>query len=259
MSRRTLPRASAAAAVIGIALLGLPALAEDPAPAAAAPVRNPQALEILKGADRAAKAVDSVRYSGSVTSSGAATAFVPAAEGETAAEGWLGFMPKRFLTRVKTTKPGTGEVVELSGGGDGDLYYLIDHAAKKVWVDMDPGVMGNTGRPVAGFGMAEFLHETPFDDELNADTVELLAEQEVGGEPCHQVRVVYAGGQGESIWFFSKNDSLPRRRIRKFEAQGNAGEIQMTVTKLEVNPKFDAAAFAVKVPEGYTKIDDFAP
>jgi hypothetical protein len=33
----------------------------------------------------------------------------------------------------------------------------------------------------------------------------------------------------------------------------------MTLTGLEVNPKADPREFALVVPEGYTKVDDFAP
>ena len=140
------------------------------------------------------------------------------------------------------------------------MYFLIDHTAKKAYEDMDPGVMGTTGRALQGAGMLEFVHNAPFDDELNADGVELQGEETVAGEPCYKIHVKYAGGQGESTWFFSKNDYLPRRRLRMISIPGQGdGTIDITITKLEVN--FDPAddLFRLKLPEGYEQIDDFAP
>ncbi len=235
------------------------ALAQEPAPVAAAE-RNPAAIEILKQVDQAAKAVNAVRYSATATPSGVATNFVTAAEGEAVMEGWSGNLPAKFRTRVKTKRPGSEEAVELTGGGNGQVYYLIDHQSKKAYADMDPGVMGKSGRTIQAFAMVEFVHDAPFDDELNAETIQLLEEAEVSGEPCDQIRVVYSGNQGESIWLFSKKDHLPRRRIQKFSIPGQGeGSVERTVTKLEVNPQLDPKLFDFQLPEGYQKIDDFAP
>jgi len=139
------------------------------------------------------------------------------------------------------------------------MYFLIDHATRKAYADMDPGVLGSSGQAIAGFGMVEFVHDAPFDDELGAETVELLEEAEVAGEPCHHVRVVYSGGQGESIWFFSKNDYLPRKRIRVFSTERGEGAIETTVAKLEVDPELKPGMFEFELPEGYEQVDDFAP
>jgi outer membrane lipoprotein-sorting protein len=104
------------------------------------------------------------------------------------------------------------------------------------------------------------VHDRPFDDELNADTIELVGEEEVDGEPCYKIRVVYSGGQGESIWLFSKNDYLPRRRVRVFNVpdQGE-GSIEITVSNLQIDPEVDDSMFTAKLPKGYEEIDDFAP
>lgn len=248
------------------ALYALPVLlfaslvsAQPAADGQAADPRDPAALEILRKVDAKIKTVHAVSYSGTTRPEGAATAFAGAAEGDIVAEGWLGGVPARFRTHVKAAMPGSEESVELTGGGNGDIYYLIDHNAKKAWADMDPAVMGRTGRAVQGFGMIEFLHDRPFDDELNAEAVELLEEQEVAGEPCYRIRVVYAGGQGESTWLFSKNDLLPRRRVQKFSTPQGEGALEITITDLQVNPTLEAKLFEFSLPEGYEQIDDFAP
>jgi outer membrane lipoprotein-sorting protein len=221
--------------------------------------RSPEALEILKKVDTAIKAVNSVRCEASSTPSGVATNFVSAAEGSSVMVGWAGNGPEKFYAHVKTTNR-EGEPVEVSGGGNGDMYFLIDHSAKKAYEDMDPGVMGSTGRSLQAAGMLEFVHNAPFDDELNAESVELEGEETVAGEPCHKIHVKYAGGAGESIWFFSKNDFLPRRRVQMFNIpdQGD-GTLEITITKLEVNIEPEDDMFLLKLPEGYEQIDDFAP
>lgn len=238
---------------------GLAVADEGEAPEASGQ-RDPQAVTILEKVDSAIKAVTAVRYQGSTTATGAATRFAFDTEGEVAAEGWQHGMPAKFRTHVTTKQPDSEETVELTGGGNGDVFYLIDHSAKKAWADMDPGVMGSSGRAVRGFGMIEFLHDAPFDDELNAESVELLDEQEIGGVACYQIRVVYSGGAGESIWFFAKNDLLPRRRVMKImDREQNEGTIENTITHLEVNPTLEAKVFDLRLPEGYEQIDDFAP
>jgi hypothetical protein len=222
--------------------------------------RSPEAIEILEKVDKAAKAVRSVSCRVSIRPEGIAENFLAAAEGTSVMAGWNGAMPVRFHVHVTTRDPASGEVVELTGGGNGDTYFLIDHAAKKGYEDMDPAVMGSRGNTLRGVGMVEFVHDAPFDDELNADEVALQGEEVVHGETCYQIHVAYAGGQGESTWFVSKEDYLPRRRVRHFTVPGQGeGAIQVDLTDLEVNLELDESLFVMKLPEGYEQIDDFAP
>jgi hypothetical protein len=244
------------ALALGLALGGPVAAQEAAAPP---PPREPQALEILKKVDAAAKAVNAVRYAATARPSGIAESFVGAAEGEGVMVGWAGFMPERFYTRVKTTRRGSTEAVELTGGGNGQVYFLIDHTAKKAYVDMDPLVLGSSANTLRGIGMIEFVHDAPFDDELNAEQVRLVGEEAVGGVACFRIDVVYGGGAGESTWFFAKSDYLPRKRIRRFSSPEGEGAIEQTLTELEVDPRIDPAVFEFKLPAGYQQVDDFAP
>ena len=225
--------------------------------------RDPEAVAILEKVDRAAKAVTFIRYAATTKQAGIAENWFSPAEGEAVTTGWVGNIPEKSLAHVVSTELDSDEAVDVTGGGNGDIYFLIDHQTKKAYADMDPGVLGSSG-------IAEFVHQTnfchahapssPFDDELNADTIELLEDEEVYGEPCYHIRVVYGGDQGQSIWFFSKNDYLPRRRIQEFSISGEGdGSMECTITKLEVNPEVDPTIFDFKLPEGYEQIDDFAP
>ena len=107
--------------------------------------------------------------------------------------------------------------------------------------------------------MVEFVHDTPFDHELDGDVVELVGKETVGGQECYVVRVVYTGGQGESTWYFSTKDFLPRRRTQHFSGQQGEGKIERVITDLQISPKVEDALFTLNLPEGYEQIDDFAP
>lgn len=225
---------------------------------AAAFAAAPSATEVLQQADAAIKAVDAVSYKVKIEPGGSAVGRAPELEGEGYMSGWDGSGPAKFYARATTTRQ--GQTLELEGGGDGESYYLIDHTGKKAWEDIDPLVLGRTGNFLRGLGMVEYVHNAPFDDELRAETKELQGTEEVGGVTCHKVHVVYAGGLGESTWFFGVDDHLPRRRIRHFtDGQGKPGSLTITVSDLVTDPKANPALFKLTLPEGYEQIDDFAP
>jgi hypothetical protein len=135
----------------------------------------------------------------------------------------------------------------------------VDHVGKKAYQDIDPAVMGSAANTLFGMAMLEFVHDKPFDDELEAETVELVGTADVGGVECHEIRVAYSGGRGESVWYFAKSDLLPRRRVQKFNTPQGDGAIERTLADLEIDPEVPEALFAFKLPEGYEQIDDFAP
>ncbi len=224
-----------------------------------AALRSPAAIEILEKVDRAVKAIHSVRYDVTTRPGGVAENFASAARGSSILVGWNGTTAEKFYSHVETKNADTGETVELTAGGNGDMYFIIDHQTKKAYEDMDPAVIGSARRALRGIGMLEFVHDAPFDDEIGAETVELLEEETVGGEECYQIHVAYGGGRGETTWFFGKNDFLPRRRVRHFSNERGEGTLVIDVTNLETNIKPDESLFLLKLPEGYEQIDDFAP
>ena len=81
--------------------------------------RSAEAVEIVKKVDQAIKQVTSVRLEAKATPSGIAENFVSPAEGTAVLVGWNGSIPQKFYSNVKTTRPGSDEPLELTGGGDG--------------------------------------------------------------------------------------------------------------------------------------------
>ncbi len=218
-------------------------------------------VEILKKADAATKAVKSAKYEVSLRGEGAAEARVPAIDGTmiSVGSGDPAASPI-FRQDVTTKRPGSEETKRITAGGDGENYYLIDHDEKKAYVDMDPQVVGSAGRILFRAAMAEFVHPAPFSDELNADKKELIGSKTVEGVDCYEIHVHYAGGRGEAVWCFSKKDFLPRARRDVFtDREGKKGAFVKTVKNLVVDPKLEKDAMKFKLPDGYTRVDDFAP
>jgi hypothetical protein len=223
-------------------------------------------LDILRKVDAAAKALNAVRYDVVVETTGAAEAIAGKTKASITATGAAPAgsgqpLPERFVIEAEITLPEKKETRRITGGSDGEVFYIIHHDEKKAYVDIDPAVLGSAGRELARAMMIEFLHPTPFDDEINGRSRELLGSKMIGDEDCYEIHVVYASEQApEAVWYFSKRDFLPRCRVDKFTLpDGRKGAIKKTITRLEVEPKLDGDAFVLKLPEGYTKTDEFAP
>ena len=222
-------------------------------------VREPKALEIVRKADAAIKKVISVQYTSRREISG------PLAKRFSPAQGTVIYATKspedlpKYRISVRMKPRNSEEELRFTVGSDGDLFYLIDPAKKMVYADIDPSVAGNRGGVARGLVMQEYMAADPFGDELKADTVAYHGTQSVDGEDCHVVRVVYGRGQ-ESTWYFSKKDYLPRRRVSLFGSrEGEVSRFTVTLTDLVVRPTLDDNAFKLKVPQGFTKTDEFAP
>jgi len=218
-------------------------------------------VEILKKADEAAKAAKSVQYTASAKGLGTQAARTATVEGTVILLGWKNNAPEKWIVDAKAQRAGSSEANELVAGFDGNNYYLIDKPKKTMYQDMDQAVMGSGARLVQGLLMVEFVHPTPFTDEINADKQELRGTTKIGDEECYEVFVKYKGVNQQANWFFSTKDFLPRRVDRRTPGPGGAegGGTTLTVTKLAVQPKFEKDPFVVTLPEGYTKSKEFAP
>ncbi len=214
-------------------------------------------VAILRRADAAAKAVNTVRYHVEVVGTEAAKAVIPSISLTITATGFLDQFPEKFIVEGEVVPPGATAAIPVSGGSDGDLFYAIDHGAKTVHADFEYGVMGVTGEAFYRGVVGEFYYPEPFSDEIKAAQHELLEDRKLDGEDCTEVRVVYSTeAPAESIWCFAKGDFLARRVHRVFEIRGEKGGMVSTISDLVVDPKLDPGAFEVKVPEGYTRTDE---
>jgi len=229
-------------------------------PAALNAAHAGRAAEILEQARAAAEGILGVRYTAVSTTSGVAATVGGPAEGSVVAFGWNHSIPQMFWTHLKTRRPGSDQPLELTAGGDGETYFIIDHGTRRGYEDIDPLVMGTLGDLVHGFGLTEFLRDAPYEAELDAERIELLGVETIEGEACHRVQVVFSGGQNRTVWYFATKDLLPRRRVQHFSIPGQGrGSIQVDILQLEVDPHVDPELFKLRLPDGYERVGDFAP
>ena len=96
------------------------------------------------------------------------------------------------------------------------------------------------------------LDHTLFDfdtSEAEAFTAELKGTEDMGGELCYKIYIKYdESGPGESTWFISKKDFMPRSRL---SSRPDGSAVQYILTNVIADPKLTADAFQFKTPEGY--------
>jgi len=242
--------------VLVLAFFGPEVLAEEEKKTAA--LTDP--VEILKKMDEAAKAVKTVAYDVEYDATGAAAKLAPAGKGSVILAGWRDGRVDKFRIDAEARANSTQEIRRLTAGCDGENYYLIDYAAKTVYEDIDPNVMGSSGRLAFSAQIPEFVHPEPFSDEINGKDHALKGIEKVGDEECYVVTLEYAAVKRKATWYISTRDFLPRRRIDHFEIpNAGSGDVRKTITRLVIDPPLDDASFKLNVPEGFTKSDDFAP
>lgn len=216
--------------------------------------------EILRRAREAVRQVKAVQFrftrQGILADEGKA----PRIEGTATISGWAQGWVQKFRVNSKVMRPGESEPIEVNAGADGNVVYLIDSKEKKVYADMDPAVLGSRMRFVRQSMIAYFVNPQAFEDELKSETKELKGTSKVGGDDCYEVRVARPGGSGDTVWFLSVADLLPRRLDLSFPTgEGQKGGFSIVLSELKVNPSLGSDAFSLAVPEGFTRTDDFAP
>lgn len=221
---------------------------------------EPDAMEILKKADEATKELTEVSYDAEYFGEGAYAKRVPRVtgkamlrEGKTSMLGAL-FGGSRQLIRFEGefSPPDSSVKQPFLVASDGKRVYSLD-PSEKTYTSAELASGGDILlRQGATLFMREYVHPTPFSDEINATVQRYEGEKEIGGEPCHVVFVEYSGNQGQARWYFSKNDYLPRRvdRISK-SRDGKEAATVLSVSNLNVHPKLTSDLFAPTKPEGY--------
>jgi outer membrane lipoprotein-sorting protein len=222
-----------------------------------------KAIEILKKLDAAAKKVQGVKYKAKFQGLEDAASRMAAVEGTVImiGESQGTSLPKKYHFEGTIKAPNSSETKEFVTGSDGDNYFLIDHSTKTAYEDIDPMVVGRGGGTLSqALRMIEFVHPTPFSDEINGKKQEMKEDTKVEGVDCYQIHVSYAAdGNQEAIWYVNKETFLPHR-VDRIQTQGGQKQItSLVLSDIEVDPKVDDDKFKLKLPEGYTKSDDYAP
>ncbi len=217
------------------------------------------AMKILEKSEAALKKVRIARYQASYKGTKWIEAMVPVVEG-------MAIIGKRskwdvdpFFVEVKMTLQDADAPINCTAGCNGDTFFLTDAENKTIYEDMDPLVLGSRSRDIQRVLMREFAAPKPFENAEKASTVQLQGTQGVSGEECY---VVFVEGEEPPaiLYYIATKDYLPRKITRVYKnEEGEEGTTELTIRNLTVNPSFARSPFAVFVPAGFTKTDEFAP
>ncbi len=219
---------------------------------------EPEVLEILRKADANTKAVKAVSYDAAFFGEGSESDVqrIFRVRGKVfARESRRSLMSNIFGGSAEVVRyegevqlPGDEEWIPFKIACDGRTVYRIDPLAKHFTRGGLPG-----GRQLLRHGrfllMTEFIHPTPFSDEINAKKATYEGQKEIDGVPCHVVYVVYQNNT-ESRWFFGKEDFLPRRVDRILSGTKGSAQV-LVVSNLDTNPTMDIGTFRLELPEGF--------
>ena len=256
-----------AALVISMAQLGYGQEGDGKTVAQDKPAQEKKLLtdvdEVLKQADAATKSVNMVRFTATYMATGPNSDRQPMIEGTgIIRDSGTNLLPQKFRYETKVRLQGSEEITEVIAASDGEHYFPLDNKAKKLHTDLDPEVMGQYGIQVwRTFNMIEFLHPTPFSDEINGKSKALKGTTKVGEEECYRVEVEYnVDATQKATWYFSVRDLLPRRVDREFPVNDGPEprRTSFVITALEVDPVFVKNPFTIDLPDGYKKTSEFA-
>ncbi len=217
------------------------------------------AIAVLKKTEAALKNVKTASYTAGFRGTNWVASRVPNVEGIATIGTRNQWDIDPFSCEVKITEKDSEGTLSFTAGSNGDTYFLIDSKAKTVYEDMDPLVLGTHSRNIQRVLAREFAMPNPFADAYKAGTVQMKDTAEINGEPCY---VVYTEGKEPPAmtYYIAKKDYLLRRIVRTYKnGEGETGTTELTISHLKVNPSFVRDPFAVIVPKGFKKTDDFAP
>lgn len=219
-----------------------------------------QALDIIKKMVEASKAVQGASFEVHFEPIGQGKKYYSYVDATCLTWGFKYGMPEKAKFDVKTRKEESDEMKHLGIGVAGEEYYVIDHAEKIAYKDMDPGVLGAMSRPFEVASYEALLESEPYKRELESEQQELKGTETVDGVACHVIHVKYGKGPRRADLYIAKKDFLLRKKNMIFmENDEGVGGLVVTYTNLKVDPKLKDNAFVFELPAGYKLTDDFAP
>jgi peroxiredoxin len=99
--------------------------------------------------------------------------------------------------------------------------------------------------------MIEFVHPTPFQDEINAMTAVHEGRTTIDGVLCDVIYVEYQQEGQKARWYFGVEDHLPRQVERLGEVDGRPGAAVLTLRNLEAGGAPSDALFTLAAPAGF--------
>jgi hypothetical protein len=225
------------------------------APCLAWAEEKPDVMEIIRNADAATKAVQAVSYRAEFWAEGDLANRMPRVTGEVlarrpvASKFWplsMGYKAPPHRLRGTATAPGGGATARFDCAVSGKKAFVLDHERRKCIFGSMP-VVTIPYAPAAHLRMIEYVHPTPFDDELHSKVARHEGVKHVGGVPCDVVYVLYRNGS-DSRWYFGQQDYLPRG----VERLNPRGKTILLLSEVNTTPSITEETFEPECPDGYT-------
>lgn len=232
----------------------LAAAAGLPRAAAANERDNPDVLALLREADAATRAVKTASYSAESYGIGATRDRYP----RLSARVLIRKLPGEVIPQIRAEI--TGRIGPLASAHGGSLLVCDGRAVLQAFHDERvciTGVLPEAARLMESFEerllMRELVVPAPFEDELNADTLDYEGVQTLHGVECHVVFVVYRGGDARARWYFGVRDKLPRRVDRIYHPAGMFAGRALELKDLTVGVMPPQDAFELACPPDYRR------
>ncbi|UCG34366.1 MAG: hypothetical protein JSU68_06945 [Phycisphaerales bacterium] len=213
-------------------------------------------MEIIQKADAATKAVQAVSYRAEFRAEGELASKMPRVTGEVFARRpvtsklWpfsMGYKAPPYRLRGTATAPAGEATVQFDCAVSGKKTFVLDHDRRKCL----SGKMPVADIPYAAatrLRMIEYVHPTPFSDELNSKVARHEGVKDVGGVSCDVVYVLYRTGS-DSRWYFGREDHLPRG----VERLSPRGKTVLLLSDVNTAPEMTEETFEPQCPEGYAE------
>jgi outer membrane lipoprotein-sorting protein len=217
---------------------------------------KPDVLEIIQKADAATKAVQDVSYRAEFWAEGEWASKMPRVTGEVFAHRparsklWpfsMGYDAPPFRLRGTATALAGGPTVRFDCAVCGKKVFVLDHDRRTCLFGKMP-VANIPYSPAAQLRMIEYVHPTPFSDELESKVARHEGVKDVGGVSCDVIYVLYRNGS-ESRWYFGQEDHLPRG----VERLSPKGKTVLLLSEVNTEPDITEETFEPQCPEGYTE------
>ncbi len=224
--------------------------------------KSAKGYPILKKSEAVMKRLGRISYSADYKGTGWIKEFVPSVSGIVVVGKRSKWDVTEFYCHVKITPTGSTDVIDLTAGSDGDVYFLIDPKTKIAHEDMDPIVQGKYSRDLQRVVLTEFAAEHPFGEDLKPESVTWKGSESIGGVDCHHIHIATETPPALDV-YVAKNDYVLRRVTRTYanreDPKKKPGTSDLTLTELTIDPPARRSPFKLHLPDGYTKTDEFAP
>jgi len=226
--------------------------------------------EVLQRAIEAARGVQSLEMKADVKGDGGFAGLLPAGEA--------------MVRMVRVREDGdvlydaaVSGVIKAKADGEGDPTRVLTHRTDAMTVNVDyedKVVQELSGRLAATSSESldlyvtpwELATPTPYDREMNADSVEYVGEDTVNGETVDVLRFEYPErkrqpGQGRTpldsfrnaTWSFGREDGLPRRVVRDAGQGGLSFSLVVEFSQVRTNSGLTAESLRIATPEGFER------